>query len=465
MSFNSALFLAFLFTVVLLNYLLPNKFRSLFLLFASCCFIAYYSWESLVTVLLAGLFNFVIAGFVAKNRNVFLTGIVVNVVAILLFNYFNSSHQLQFSAVHFELGDFIVALGLSYYSLQNISYLCELRAGRMKKEKDLCHYLLYCSFFPRMVCGPVMLPGEFLPQAKENEVTKEKLQQGFNRFLLGLFKKMVIADRLAPMVASVFDHGDTYSGLTTVTGFYLFTIQLYFDFSAYSDMAVGAGKMLGYDLKENFEMPLRSGSVSEFWRRWHISLISWFSKYLYYPIVYKLREHKKASVLIAILLTFLVSGIWHGIGFTFIAWSICHIVFLFFEFLTKGKRGGKFDSPIFKVLSVFLVFNLVCFSNVFFRADSMETALNLLQNASANFIPANWLSDFIAPLAQGGHQIEEFNLYISLFFVLIFLLFEKRINGWGMKKEITSFYVFCVLFLILLFGVFSSSERFIYMQF
>lgn len=468
MSFNSPLFLCFLFATVLLNYVLPGKFRSLFLLLASCCFVGYYSLESLVTVLIAGIFNFMIAARVAKSKIVFLTGIIANIFVILLFNYFNSSHKLNFSAIHFDMTGFIVALGLSFYSLQNIAYLCELRAGRMKQEKNLCHYLLYCSFFPKLVSGPVMLPEEFLPQAKKNEVTKEKLQEGFNRFLLGIFKKMVIADRIAPAVHSVFDKGDQYAGLTTVTGFYLFTIQLYFDFSAYTDMALGAGKMLGYDLKENFEMPLRSRSVAEFWRKWHISLISWFSNYIYYPIVYNLRSWKKAGVLIGILVTFIVSGIWHGIGLTFIAWASCHAIYLCFEFLTRQKRttlSERLKSRIYQMICIFIVFNLVCFSNVFFRSDSMETAFGLLNNASQNFMPRNWLSDFLAPLAVGGHQLEEFNFYLTVFFVIGFLILERRINILGKKQEIQISYMVMLLLMIFLFGVFNSGERFIYMQF
>jgi D-alanyl-lipoteichoic acid acyltransferase DltB (MBOAT superfamily) len=252
--------------------------------------------------------------------------------------------------------------------------------------------------------GPVLRPSEFFPQINTRVINAEDIISGFNRFLFGLFKKMVIADRLAPAVHSIFDKGDHYSSLTTIVGAWLFTIQLYFDFSAYTDMALGAGKMLGFELPENFKMPLRSSSVSEFWRRWHMSLISWFSNYIYYPLVYRLRDKKKAAVLVGIVVTFLVSGIWHGIGLTFLAWAVCHIIYLSYETLSKGmrqrwsERGGR----LYKWMSVLLVFNLVSLSNLFFRASSWASAKTMLHDLLLGGMPQKYLRDLIAPLVKSS---------------------------------------------------------------
>jgi D-alanyl-lipoteichoic acid acyltransferase DltB (MBOAT superfamily) len=454
-----------------LNYFLPQRFRSSFLLFASLLFIAFYNPESLAAVIIFSFFNFYISRNVAGNRWLYITGILLNSYAIIMFNYFFASDtgfDFSYTIINFNINSFIIALGLSFYSLQNIAYLTEIHYKRWQPEFSVKNYMLYNAFFPKVLSGPVMMPKEFMPQIDRNTLTKEKLVLGFNRILLGLFKKMVIADRLAPSVHSIFDFGDANHGITTISGVYLFTIQLYFDFSGYTDIALGTAKMLGYDLKENFDLPLRSSSVSEFWRRWHISLITWFTNYIYYPLVYRLRSYKKAAALAGILVTFLVSGIWHGIGYTFILWAFCHIVYLSFELFTrhsreKIKRG--INPKLLKLISVFIVFNLVCFSNIFFRSNSLDTAVHLIADSVSDFFPSDWLSGFIAPLAVGGHQADEFNFYISIFLMFLFLVFERRINRFALSEKINIVFISTCLLLIFLFGIFSSAERFIYMQF
>lgn len=471
MNFNSPVFLLFLFIVVTVNYLLPQRFRSCFLLLCSLLFIGCYNIESLAAVIVFSFFNFYISKNVSGNRLLYLAGIILNSYAIIMFNYFYATKQglgFSYSAISFNMNSFIIALGLSFYSLQNIAYLTEVYFKRWQPEISLKNYVLYNSFFPKVMSGPVMMPREFMPQIDRNAITQERAVEGFNRLLLGMFKKMVIADRLAPAVHSVFDFGDNYHGLTTLAGAYLFTIQLYFDFSAYTDMALGAGKMLGYDLKENFNLPLRSGSVSEFWRRWHISLISWFTNYIYYPLVYRMRSYKKAAAFLGIVVTFIVSGIWHGTGITFILWAFCHIVYLSVELFTKHFRAGlseKISPRINKLLGVFIVFNAVCFSNIFFRSGSFADAARLIKNTFSNFFPSDWLADFIAPLAVGGHQLDEFNFYISILIASVFLLFERKINSFALSGKLNVYFVSLCILLIFIFGIFSNGERFIYMQF
>lgn len=453
---------------VITNYLLPQRFRSFFLLFCSLAFIGYYNIESLIAVIVFSFFNFYISRNIRGNRFLYIAGILLNAYAIIMFNYFFATRQgfdFSYSAISFNINSFIIALGLSFYALQNIAYLTEVYFNRWQPEISVKNFLFYNSFFPKVASGPVMMPREFMPQIDRNVITHEKLAAGFNRLLLGLFKKMVIADRLAPAVHSIFDFGDTNHGLTTLAGAYLFTIQLYFDFSGYTDMAIGIAKMLGYDLKENFNLPLRSSSISEFWRRWHISLISWFTAYIYYPLVYRLRSYKKAAALAGILATFLISGAWHGIGITFFLWACCHIVYLSFELLTKRMRSGLPEKFIYKLAGIFIVFNAVSFSNIFFRSGSLSSALQMVKNLFSDFFPSDWLRDFIAPLAVGGHQIDEFNFYISMFLAGAFLLFERKINRIAESERFSFYYTTACVLLIFLFGIFSNGERFIYMQF
>ncbi len=471
MTFNSPSFFLFLFIVVTVNYLTPTSFRSKLLVFASFVFIGLYNFESLLTLLFLSSLNYYLAKKVVANRFFYVFTVALNVCAILLFNHFstfNTGFGFSVFSAHFSTDKFFIALGLSFYSLQNIAYISEVRFGRMIPETNIINYFLYCSFFPKIISGPVMLPAEFFPQVEKTTITASELIMGFQRLLLGLFKKMVIADRLVAAVSSVFDFNSDYAGITTIAAAYLFTLQMYFDFSGYTDMALGIGKMLGYNLKENFDTPLRSTSVSEFWRRWHISLISFFTKYIYYPVVYKLREYRKAAALTGIAVTFIISGWWHRIGLTFFCWALCHVVYLSFELLTKRwrvKLSEKINKRLYQLFSVFIVFNLVCFSNIFFRAESFEKAIRLVKNAVGNFIPKNMLSGFVAPLAQGGHQIDEFNLFISIFLMVTVLLFERKINLVAKSAHLRIAYVVILLLLIMVFGVFNSGARFIYMQF
>ncbi len=471
MTFISPLFILFITIVIFVNYLLPPRFRYVFILSVGLVFVGFFNIESLIAVLLFTLFNFYLAKLILNNRALFIFGLAVNALAIILFNYFNSTTNglhFSFTLISFQIDKFIVAFGLSFYSMQNIAYLTEVYSKRMIAETKLAKYVLYSVFFPKFISGPVMLPVEFISQIDNNVITNNNLIRGFQLLLLGVFKKMVLADRLAPGVCSVFDYHSNYSGLTTLVAAYLFTIQMYFDFSGYTNMALGMAEMLGFKLKDNFNFPLRSTSVSEFWRRWHISLISWFTKYIYYPVVFRLRDYKKIAPLIGILLTFFVSMIWHGIGFTFLAWAVCHIIYLCFESLTRKARtefSERFNNSLCKMLYIFIVFNLVCFSNIFFRANSFDTALHLIKTIGCNFIPDNFYNGLIAPIAVGGHQIDEFNLYITILLSVLFLLFERRIGNIVSSERINIKYIIGSVLLIMIFGVFNSGTRFIYMQF
>jgi len=471
MAFNSIYFFIFLLSVVIGNYFINQKYRVLFLSIASIFFITYYSVFSAVILLASSFSTFYLAKNTKKTKLFLYVGIAFNSILILLFNYFvfkNNLPGFEIAAIGFDVNSFVIALGLSFYSLQNISYLIEVYSGRYLPEKKFINYFLYNAFFVKIISGPVLQSISFFPQLNTITITKPDLIIGFQRVLLGLCKKMVIADRLAPAVASVFDYNDSYSAVTTIAAVYLFTIQLYFDFSGYIDMALGAARMLGIKLPENFNLPLRATSIGEFWRRWHMTLINWFTNTIFYPLVYHFRKHKKMAAVIGIVATFLVSGVWHGIGFTFLVWAACHIVYLIVELFTKKLRLKiKEKSPlfIFQPIAVFIVFNLVCFSNIFFRADSFAKATQLIKNSLADFIPADFISDFIAPLAVGGHQEERFNFYISIFITSIFLLFERKINKIAINEKYNMFFVAIIFLLIFLLGIFNSGERFIYMQF
>ncbi|MDD5571923.1 MAG: MBOAT family protein, partial [Bacteroidales bacterium] len=304
----------------------------------------------------------------------------------------------------------------------------------------------------------------------EKKFDSENFVNGFQRILIGLFKKLVIADRLAPVVANIFDLPGSHSGLTALVGVYLFTIQLYLDFSGYADMAIGTAQLFGYKLSENFMLPFGATSISEFWRRWHITLINWLKDYIYFPVVYKLREFKKVATITGIIIIFIISGMWHGLGLTFLIWSLIHCVCMIYEALTKNYRkrlSEKMKISTYKILSIFITINIVAFANIFFRANSVGDACKIIGEIFNlnNFIPQNYLLQFINPLAIGGHLEVMFNFYMLILLIVIYFIFESKLQKIILLSKNKYFIMFLFLMLILLFGIFNDNAYFIYNKF
>lgn len=468
MSFVSLSTLLFISVVIAVNALLPKNKRHYWLMLSSLAFISLLSWQSAIVLVLLSSINFFIGKKSESSRGAHIVGVFVNLLAIVAFNYigyFNKNLSVNFQEINFSINAFILAIGLSFYSIQHIAYLIDVRKNKIKPETNYLHFLFCSTYFPKLISGPVTKHQELIGYAGQNDLNKNSFFSGFNRFLMGLFKKLVIADSLAPSIHSVFDFNNEYPGLTILTGGLLFTIQLYFDFSGYSDMAIGVSNMLGIKLPENFNMPLRALSIGDFWRKWHMSLIRFFTEYIFYPVSYHFRKKKKLAAALGIILTFLVSGLWHGIGLTFIIWAICHLIYLMLElFLVKRTKSVSIPRKTFAWLYVIIA---VSFSNIFFRIKSTDLLLLKCKNlfSSTNFIPTDFATEFFAPIAVGWHQIEQFNFGVTLFFCLLFLLFEKKLNALSKREEYSVVYTYLLIMLIIVFGVFSNGEQFIYMQF
>lgn len=468
MSFVSLNTLLFISVVIAVNALLPNNKRHYWLLVCSLVFISLLSWQSAIVLVFLSSINFLIGNKTENSRLAYVTGIFINLLAIVAFNYigyFNKNLSVQLQEVNFSINEFILALGLSFYSIQHIAYLIDIRKLKIKAETQYLNFLFCSSYFPKLISGPVTKYQELIGYAGHSDLDKKLFFSGFNRFLIGLFKKLVIADSLAPSIHSVFDFNNEYPGLTILTGGLLFTIQLYFDFSGYCDMAIGVSNMLGIKIPENFNLPLRSTSIGDFWRRWHMSLIRFFTEYIFYPISYRFRKKKKLAAAIGIVVTFMISGLWHGIGLTFIIWAACHLSYLMLELLfLKHKKTISVPQKVFGWLYVIIA---VSFSNIFFRIKSTDLLMLKCKNLFSldNFIPKDFATDFFAPLAVGWHQIEQFNFSITLFFCLVFLLVEKKLNILSKREDYSVIYTYLLIMLIIAFGVFSNGEQFIYMQF
>ncbi len=459
---NALYFFLFISTMLFLFY--KTKQHLLVLFFAGLLFMAFIQWRAIPLLLLNSLFAFYLAQKIAdsttRKNTFFILGIAALLVQLVLFKLFVFSEQ---SLTGFSFESLAFTLGFSFYTLQNIAYLFDVKIGRILPEEKALLYVVSASYFPKILCGPVVTFQQMKKHFIATPVFKEEnLIAGINRFALGAFKKLVIADRLAPMTTAVFDSTDTFSGFTSLFAGLIFTLQVYFDFSGYVDMALGISRMFGITLPENFATPLGSLSITQFWRRWHITLMQWLTQYVYYPVSYWFRKNMFLSALFGIVITLLFSAFWHGLGLTFLLWAFCHIAYLTIELLAQK---ANFKLP--KAITYFLTILAVSFANLFFRSPDFVTAKKITGEIFSlqSFWPSDWLSQFVAVFGRGAELNDLFNFYLSWTFALVFLLFENRINSRSNSEKFSVFWLATMILLILVFGIFSGGEQFIYSRF
>lgn len=451
--------LAVLFLFIVLNLAMLPQYRLHSLFLSSMLFIAYVQWQAVPVI----LFNICIAFFFAKKieegdeKNLWFVGGIILILMQLL------GIKIIGGNIGFSFKWIAVAIGLSFYSLQNIAYLVEVKLKNIEAERSFLHYATFTSFFPKILSGPIMTYADFRPQLDvQLKVTKENIIAGFNRFLLGLVKKMVLADRLAPMVASVFDSDEPSHGFTALFAGFVFTLQVFFDFSAYIDMAIGAARMMGFTLPENFNSPFKAKSINEFWKRWNITLMLWLEHYIYLPLSFLLRQKPVLSVLIPVAATLIFSALWHGVGLTFMLWGMCHIFYLLMEwkFKQQQKNVPTWMAHILCLLGV-------SFANIFFRSQNLDTVAKMMGEifSIGTFLPNNWYAGFIAVFARGGELTEQFNFAVTWFLIVLYFIFEKKIYHKANAQQLDIRYVFVLISLFLVFAVFSSGEEFIYARF
>lgn len=448
--------LGFFVIILLIYYVIPLKFRWGLLLAASVVFYASADWKmlflvggSIVISYFAGL-KIEQAQEVRKKRR-WMTGSVVLLVLILMvFKYYNFfadavGNLLGSSSDIFKLA---MPLGISYYTFKIISYLADIYKGKIDAEKYFGYYALYISFFPQILCGPIERADHFIPQLKYGCKYEEKLAaEGMERIIIGLFKKLVIADRLALYVGTVFDAPTAYPGLASIMAAFFYAIQLYCDFSGYSDMAIGMGQMLGIRTRENFQYPYFSRSIKEFWTRWHISLSGWLRDYIYIPLGgnRKGKMRKQFNT----LAVFLVSGIWHGSSLNFVFWGALHGLW---NMISTPKKE---DSPVWrKFLQGVITFCGVTFTWVFFRAKNLATAFAMLKHMILGFgLSVDQITASLLPFT-GDNTCAAHFLIICLL-ILFQAVFEwRRTRGKG-----TSYgWLAAMLVITLLFGKFGSSS-------
>lgn len=403
MLFNSWEFLFFFPLVTLVYFAVPHAQRWFWLLVASCvfymAFIPHYVLILFVVIGIDYLAGILIEPATGRQRKgLLIISLVANIGILALFkyyNFFNENVELALGAVGIAYNheayslDFILPIGLSFHTFQSMSYTIEVYRGNLKAERHLGIYALYVMYYPQLVAGPIERPQNILPQLyTPQKIDYDRISSGLRLMAWGLFKKVVIADRLALYVDQVYDHPGMYVGLPVLLATYFFSIQIYCDFSGYSDIALGASRVMGISLMRNFNRPYFAASVREFWSRWHISLSSWFRDYLYLPLGGN--RVSKARWMFNLFLVFMVSGLWHGASWNYVFWGALHGSYLVAGILLApvwNKLGWQTEKPLEKLgwqrlFRMFLVFHLMSLAWVFFRAHTLGDALLILKQIS-----------------------------------------------------------------------------------
>lgn len=394
MLFNSYEFLIFFPVVTILFYLLPHRFRWLVLLLASCWF-----YMAFIPIYIVILFLTIVidygAGILIENakdnqRKFYLAmSLVANIGVLAVFKYYNffignvnGLLHLTTPTASLPLLNIILPIGLSFHTFQAMSYTIEVYRGNYPAERHFGIYALYVMFYPQLVAGPIERPQNVLPQFHEKKYFDyDRVASGLRLMAWGLFKKVVIADRMAYLVNEVYNKPHDFHGLPLLVATVFFSIQIYCDFSGYSDMALGTARVMDFDLMKNFDRPYFSKSISEFWRRWHISLSTWFKDYLYISLGGNRVVLPRACF--NLFFVFLVSGLWHGANWTFIVWGGLHGIYLVVGMLTKDGRNrfiAQFNFSLLNnpLLNIGMTYILATFAWIFFRANGLQDALYVI---------------------------------------------------------------------------------------
>ena len=410
----------------------------------------------------------------SKRVKYLLLSLAANLGLLFTFKYFNFFNgALRTTFQHFNIVyqmpnlRVLLPVGISFYTFQTLSYSIDVFRGERKAEHHLGIFALYVAFFPQLVAGPIERSTRLLPQFfKKHQFDYQRLVDGFILMVWGFFKKIVIADRVAVVVNHVYNNVPDYNGISFLIASYCFALQIYCDFSGYSDIAIGSAKIMGYDLMKNFDRPYFAKSIHEFWKRWHISLSTWFRDYLYISLggnrVSKLRWYFN------LMATFLLSGMWHGANWTFLIWGGLHGSYLIISILTQTLRQKvssfffpKENSVFKKIFKVLVTFHLVLFGWIFFRANSLSDALYILKKIFFSF-DTNLMN-----YGLDGPQWYAALLAVSLLIIVHFAERRRTLSAIIQSQPTMLRWGYCFLLSIgvVVLGYYDQSLQFIYFQF
>lgn len=481
MLFNSLIFLIFL-PLVFFGYwyvFRQKNLQNFFILIASYTFYGWWNWQCLFLILLTTVICYIsglsISKTYKKNVKKWICGISIGLNICILcyfkyFNFFSENLKLIFSQFGFQLDwftlDILLPVGISFYTFQAISYPIDVYRGKIDATKDFIAFSAFISFFPQLVAGPIEQSTQLLPQFfRTRHFDYVNATLGMRQILWGFFKKMVIADNCAFLVNKIFDNYTACSSPELILGAFLFTFQIYGDFSGYSDIALGTARLFSFKLTRNFRFPYFSENIAEFWRRWHISLNTWFINYIYIPLGGS-RESRLKTIR-NIMIVFLLSGLWHGANWTFVIWGTYHGLLVSGHTLISGNRNSL-TAPVRstrswwkKSMSILLTFCCVAFGWIIFRSPDIMAAIHYVSLCFSEFDTSN---TFII------HEYELLMAYTSIM-IIIMMAFEwtQRNNLFGLQivegKPLIlrwSTYLSICLFIIIFSG---QQTDFIYFQF
>ena len=486
MLFNSLEFIIFFFLFfVLYNIVLKERTQqqNILLLIASYFFYAWANWKILLLLIISTLvfYGLGLAVFKTENqkrKNLYaIFGILFGVAVLVYFKYMNffiESVQSLFEIIGFQTHEYtfriLVPIGISFYTFRLLSYIIDIQRGKYEPTKDIVAFAAYVAFFPCILSGPIDRPNTFIPQLKEKRKFDSVLAvDGLRQILWGAFKKMVVADNIAPIVSQIFEYQDTMPANRLVLGAVLYTFQMYGDFSGYTDMATGVSKLLGIRVTKNFNFPLFAQNISDFWRRWHISLTSWLTDYIFMPLNIKWRDWGKWGMILAIIINFVICGLWHGANWTFVLWGFYHGL-LFIPIILSGAMFKKskittnqWGLPAPKVFGkMLLTFFLVTVGLIIFRSESISQAFSYI---------ANLFSSSLFSLNIGEYDVGRIKVLLSVIMILILLCVEwlgrneeHALSKFGIKRKWLRYaFYYLILFFILVYK--GTEQQFIYFQF
>lgn len=482
MLFNSLSFAIFLPVVFLLYWFVAKKslkLQNILLLIASYFFYACWDWRFLFLLVFSTLLDYYtgIKMSDTKNQNIkkfwFWFSISVNLGFLGVFKYYNffaasfadavSNFGLTISPWTLKV---ILPVGISFYTFHGLSYVIDIYKGRIKAEKNFVDYSVFVSFFPLLVAGPIERATHLLPQIKkERNFDYLKAVDGLKQILWGLFKKVVIADQCAEYANIIFNGSTDYSGSTLLLGAIFFTFQIYGDFSGYSDIAIGTARLFGIDLLRNFAFPYFSRDIAEFWRRWHISLSTWFRDYLYIPL-----GGSKGGNWMKVrntFIIFLVSGFWHGANWTFIIWGFLNALYIMPSIIFNTNRTnldivaqGKYFPTVKELLSMLLTFSLTVFAWIFFRAENLTHAWGIISKIFSKSL-------FLHPNFHKDDVVKPLMMILIVFMLIEWLGREEQyaIARLGVKLPRAVRWGLYYLIVIAIFWFGDNEQQFIYFQF
>lgn len=484
MAFYSVSYLIFFSVFFLFYWLVFNKSikqQNLFLLFGSYLFYGWTKWHFLVFIIFISIFNFFLglkieASKETLSKKFYLSiGILQGIGCLLLFKYYNFFINSLNSGTQYLNIDFtfrtlsiLAPLGISFYTFRTLSYLLDIYNGKIRASNQWIVFFNYVSFFPSLLSGPIDKAKTFIPQLQQKRnFNSDSAEDGLRQVLWGVFKKNVIADNCALITNQIFENYHLLPASSLFLSLFFYTIQVYADFSGYSDMAIGFARMIGYKIPKNFDFPFFSQNIAIFWQKWHISLTSWVTEYVFTPLNIAFRDYNKFGLFFAILINFIIIGIWHGANWTFLFFGVVNAL-LYIPIIINGNMFKKVKSStisivpsFYELINIVRTFLILMFTFIIFRSDSISQVFNYYSKLFSKTI-------FILPVIPTGTS----NAILTTSFIVLMLIFEwiNRKNEYGLqfaqlKRPVFKFILYYgIIFSIILAGA-TTENQFIYFKF